>query len=119
MAGHDRQRVTPYDAKIVRIRDNSVLATDTGTLRLTPKWQKADLPFKSMRGDQNSCFKAEEILSSDGFYRMFVNIYGKPYSTYSFSVKGGKIQLQGRQRREDTDPLVFILDYLYDGYYTS
>ncbi len=109
----------PYEAKIVRMQDNRVLATDAGTLRLTPQWQQADLLFKSMGGDQNSFFKAEEVLSTDGLYRVSVSIDGKPHGTYSFTVQGGKIQMQGRQIREGTDPQLFLIDYLYGGRYTS
>jgi hypothetical protein len=118
-AGHESKRSTPYEAKIVRLTDNRVLATDTGTLRLAPHWQQVDILFKSMDGDRNSYFKAEEILSTDGLYRVAVSIDGQPYGNYSFTVKGGKIQLQGRQIREGTDPQLFILDYLYGGRYTS
>jgi len=117
--GHESKRATPYEAKIVRMKDNLVLATDAGTLRLLPQWQQADLLFKPVGGDQNSFFKAEEVLSTDGLYRVSVNIDGKPYGTYPFTVQGGKIQLQGRQIREGTDPQIFLLDYLYGGRYPS
>ncbi len=118
-AGHESKRAAPYEAKIVRMKDNRVLATDAGTLRLAPQWQQADLFFKTMGGDQNSYFKAEEVLKKDGLYRVSVSIDGKSYGTYSLTVKGGKIQLQGRQIREGTDPQLFLLDYLYGGRYTS
>ncbi len=118
-AGHESKRAALYEAKIVRMQDKRVLATDAGTLRLAPQWQQADLLFKSMGGDQNSYFKAEEVLSTDGLYRVSVSIDGKPYGTYSFTVQGGKIRLQGRQIREGTDPQLFLLDHLYGGRYTS
>lgn len=118
-AGHESKRAAPYEAKIVRMQDNRVIATDAGTLRLTPQWQQADLLFKPMGGDQNSFFKAEEVLSTDGLYRVSVSIDGKPHGTYSFTVQGGKIQMQGRQIREGTDPQLFLLDHLYGGRYTS
>ena len=118
-AGHDSKRAAPYEAKIIRMQDNRVLAMDTGTLRLAPQWQQADLLFKSLGEDQNSYFKAEQVLNTDGLYRVSVGIDGKPYGTYSFTVHGGKILMQGRQIQEDTDPQLFILDYLYGGRYTS
>jgi hypothetical protein len=34
-------------------------------------------------------------------------------------VKDGRIQLQGRQVRAGTDPMLFIVDYLSGGRYTS
>ena len=118
-AGHESKRGVPYQAKIVRMEDDRVLATDTGTLRLTPQWQQADLLFKSMVGGPSSSFKAEEVLNTDGLYQVSVSIDNQPYGTYSFTVQGGKIQLQGRQIREGTDPQLFLLDYLYGGRYTS
>jgi hypothetical protein len=118
-SGHESKQSTPYEAKIVRVLDNRVLATDTGTFRLAPHWQKADLLFKPAGGDKNSYFRAVEVLGKDGLYRVSVSISGKPYGTYSFTVQGGKIQLQGRQIRKGTDPQLFILDYLYGGRYTS
>ena len=117
--GHESKRATPYEAKIVRMQDNRVLATDAGTLRLAPQWQQADLLFKSKDGDPSSSFKAEEVLSTDGLYRVSVSIDGKPYGTYPFTVQGGKILLQGLQIREGTDPQLYLLDYLYGGRYTS
>jgi hypothetical protein len=69
-AGHESKRATPYEAKIVRMQDYRVIATDAGTLRLAPQWQQADLLFKSMGGDQNSYFKAEEVLSTDSLPRV-------------------------------------------------
>ena len=118
-AGHESKRAVPYEAQIIRLQDNSVVATDTGTLRLSPQWQQTDLLFKTMGGDQNSFFRAEEILRTDGLYRVSVSIDGKPYGTYPFTVERGKIQLQGTQIRERTDPQLFLLDYLYGGRYTS
>lgn len=43
----------------------------------------------------------------------------KPYGKYPFTVKGGQIQLQGRQVRDATDPMLYITDYLSGGRYTS
>jgi len=42
-----------------------------------------------------------------------------PYGEYPFVVKGGRIELQGSQVREKTDPMVYITDYLSGGRYTS
>jgi len=44
---------------------------------------------------------------------------GQLYGEYPFTVQDGRIQLQGRQIREKTDPLDYIVDYLSGGRYTS
>ncbi|MEO8435013.1 MAG: hypothetical protein ABI596_08975 [Pyrinomonadaceae bacterium] len=46
-------------------------------------------------------------------------IAGKPYGDFPFTVKAGKIQLQGRQVREHTPPMDLIIDHLSGGRYTS
>lgn len=118
-AGRESKRSVPYEAQIVRARDGKVLAADAGTFRLEPRWLQADLNFRAAGGDPNSYYKAGELLGEDGQYRVRLQIDGKPYGTYPFDVRGGKIQLQDRQVRERTDPQLFILDYLYGGRYTS
>lgn len=46
---------------------------------------------------------------------MRLTIDGKPYGEYPFAVKSGLIQFQGKQVRETTDPMVYIVDYLSGG----
>ena len=67
----------------------------------------------------NSFFKAGEILGEDGAYRIRLAIDGKPYGDYPFTIKGGRIELQGRQMREGTDPQDYITDHISGGRYTS
>lgn len=43
----------------------------------------------------------------------------KLYGEYPFVVKSGRIQFQGKQVRETTDPMVYIVDYLSGGRYSS
>lgn len=50
---------------------------------------------------------------------MRLTIDGKPYGEYPFAVKSGLIQFQGKQVRETTDPMVYIVDYLSGGRYSS
>ncbi len=117
--GHAGKRSVPYAAQIVRVKDGKVLATDTATLRLEPHWLQLDLLFHPAGGDANTYFKAGEVLREDGAYKAQLTIDGKPFGTYPFTVQGGKIQLQGRQVRERTEPMTYIVDYLYGGRYTS
>jgi hypothetical protein len=115
-AGHDGKRSAPYQVRLLR-GDGRSLASENGTLNLEPHWRQADLFFKAAGVD--GFFKAEEILRTDGVYRVQLEIDGKPYGSYPFTVQGGKIQLQGRQIKEHTDMQLFIFDYLYGGRYTS
>lgn len=109
----------PYDVKIVNARDGRVLATNDGTLRLEPRWGKAALNFRLNGGDRNTYFKAGDLLREDGRYSVRLTINNKLYGEYPFVVKGGRIELQGKQIRENTDPMVYIVDYLSGGRYTS
>lgn len=117
--GKEGKRSVPYELKLLRSKDNKVLAEDTATLRLEPRWLKAEFLLRPANGDGNSYFKAGELLREDGAYRVRLTIEGKLYGEYAFTVSGGRIQLQGRQVRETTDPMLFIVDYVYGGKYTS
>ncbi|MEP7339869.1 MAG: hypothetical protein ABI977_19170 [Acidobacteriota bacterium] len=118
-SGKEGKRSVPYELKLIRSKDNKVLAEDTATLRLEPRWLKADLLLSPTDGDGKSYFKAGELLREDGAYRMRFTIDGKLYGEYAFTVKGGRIQFQGRQVREGTDPMIHIVDFVYGGKYSS
>jgi hypothetical protein len=109
----------PYDAKLVNTRDGRVIASDSGSLQLEPRWLEAKLLFRPAGGEPNAYFKAGDLLREDGRYSVRLNVNNKPYGEYPFVVKGGCIELQGKQIREKTDPMVYIVDYLSGGRYTS
>ena len=117
-AGKQATTLTPYDLKLVSLKDGKVIAEDSGNFRLEPRWQKADLLIH-YPGNKAAYFKAGELLRADGRYAFRFSVDGKPYGTYPFEVKGGRIQLQGKQIREKTDPIIAIVDYLSGGRYTS
>ena len=117
--GHQNKSSVPYDVKLINARDGSVLGSHDGTLRLEPRWLKADFYFRPSGGDPNAYFKAGDLLREDGRYSVRLTINNKLYGTYPFVVKGGRIELQGKQIRESTDPMVYIVDYLSGGRYTS
>ncbi|NOT58098.1 MAG: hypothetical protein HOP18_26130 [Deltaproteobacteria bacterium] len=117
--GKESKRSVPYTATIVRTGDGTVVAQDEGTLRLEPRWLKADLLFHPANGDKNAYTKAEEVLREDGGYSVRLSLDGKPYGTYPFTVKDHTIQMQGHQRREGTDPVDAITDYISGGRYRS
>jgi hypothetical protein len=117
-AGREAKKSVPYEIKLVRVRGNQVLGEESGTLRLEPRWLTATLYFRPI-GDKNSFLKAGEVLNEDGAYRIRLAIDGNPYGDYPFTIKGGRIQLQGRQLRESTDPRDYITDQIAGGRYTS
>lgn len=118
-AGHLNKDSVPYEAKLINARDGRTLGIDSGTLRLEPRWLKAELNFKPSGGDPNAYLKAGDLLREDGRYSVRLTINNKLYGTYPFVVKGGRIELQGKQIQEKTDPMVYIVDYLSGGRYTS
>lgn len=117
--GHVNKDSVPYEVKLLNTRNARVLAAYAGTLRLEPRWLKADLDFRPSGGDQNTYFKAGDLLREDGSYSVRLTINNKLYGEYPFVVKAGRIELQGKQIREKTDPMVYIVDYLSGGRYTS
>ena len=118
-AGHQNKNSVPYELKLINSRDGRVLAAHDGTLRLEPRWLKAQLNFRPSGGNPNDYFKAGDLLREDGRYSVRLTINNKLYGTYPFVVKAGRIELQGKQIRENTDPMVYIVDYLSGGRYTS
>ena len=118
-AGHQNKTSIPYEVKLINAKDGRVIATDASSVRLEPRWLKATFHFRPSGGDQNAYFKAADLLREDGRYLVRVSINNKPYGEYPFVVKGGRIELQGRQVREKTDPMDHIIDYLSGGRYTS
>jgi hypothetical protein len=118
-AGHETKRSVPYEMKLVRDSDGKVLATDKATLRLEPRWLKAGFSFRAEGGDPNSYYKAGELLKDDGAYSFRLTLDGKPSGTYPFTVKGGRVQMQGRQLRDGGNGLDQITDYIAGGRYTS
>lgn len=79
---------------------------------------QADMYFQPAGGDANARLRAAEVLHDDGTYQVRFTLGGKPHGQYSFAVKGGKIEVQGRQD-EHTEPANRIVDTLYGGRYRS
>lgn len=117
--GKDAKRSVPYKVELTRLKDGKILAEDAATLRLEPRWRQADFSLQPTSGEKNTYFKAGELLREDGLYRVRLMIDSQLYGDYPFEVKGGRIQFQGKQIREKTDPMNYLVDYLYGGRYTS
>ena len=118
-SARESKRSVPYEIKLVRSKDGQVIADEAGTLRLEPRWLTATLYFRPTGGDRNTFFKAGELLREDGAYQVRLAVDGKLYGDYPFIVKGGRIQFQGRQVRENTDPLDYLTDHISGGRYSS
>lgn len=117
--GNQNKTSTPYEAKLINLKDGKALGEDAGTLRLEPRWLELKLFFHPVGGDKNVYLKAADLLKEDGRYSVRLAIDGKPYGDYPFTVKAGRIQFQGKQIRENTDPMTYIVDYLSGGRYSS
>lgn len=116
--GNEKQATPPYDAKLINLKDGKSLGEDSGTLRLDPWWLQLKLNLHPP-GDKNNYLKAADLLREDGRYTVRVNIDGRLYGDYPFTVKGGRIEFQGKQIREKTNPMDYIVDYLSGGRYSS
>jgi hypothetical protein len=90
-----KPRPAPFHIRLIRESDKKVLAEDSeGKLNLSYKWQQYKLSFRRPKtaGDAGySEFKLNEVLAADGKYRIELDLDGKPRSTYSFTVKDGKL----------------------------
>ena len=107
----------PSRGKVIvrRDRDKKVVAFYQTRFRREVWWKKQSFILNSS-GRLNSkgdYFDTREWDSSkdkfaDGNYTVTLEVSSKPHGTYKFSVKGGKIQHQGRQVRGKTEPNRFI-----------
>lgn len=95
--GHQNKTSVPYELKLINQRDGRALAVHDGTLRLEPRWLKADFFFRASGGSPNAYFKAGDLLREDGRYSVRLTINNKLYGMYPFVVKGGRIELQGNK----------------------
>ena len=116
--GNENPTSTPFEAKLINLKDGKSLGEDAGTLRMEPRQLELKVLFHHA-DDKNAYMKAEELLREDGKYTVRLNIDGKPYGNYPFTVKSGRIQFQGKQIRENTDPMTYIVDYLSGGRHSS
>lgn len=118
-SGKPGKKSVSYELKLINSKNGKVLGEETGTLRLEPRWLKAQLSFRPADGDKNAYLKAAELLQEDSRYNIRLLIDGKIYGDYPYIVQGGRLQFQGKQVREKTDPMVYVVDYLSGGRYNS
>jgi len=117
--GNQNKTATAYDVKLINLKDGKAFGEEVGTLQLQPRWQELKLFFHPVGGDKNAFMKAGDLLREDGKYTVRLTIDNKLYGDYPFTVKAGRIEFQGRQVREKTEPLSYIVDYLSGGRYSS
>ncbi len=73
-------------------------------VQLKATWSEFTFEF----GREGDTVSGEDMTDVDGDYSVEIEIDGKDYATFEFSVDGGEIAMQGRQVREGTDPTVYI-----------
>jgi hypothetical protein len=117
--GRGGKRATPYDIRLVRQDDGETLAEDSGTIRLETHWVEGRFLLTPAGGPKGTYFHAAGVLDRDGEYLIRLMLEGEIYGEYPFEVRNHRIQFQGRQIRDRTDPLLYIVDYLYGGSVTS
>ena len=103
---------------MIRDKDKKIVAVGSSGFRRKASWTRQDITLqkpgkKNAKGEyySNQDFYANRDKFEDGSYTLKFTTDGKLYGTYKLSVKGGEIQLQGKQIRESTNPLYFIEGY--------
>lgn len=119
MRGVDNKTPVPYELKLISLKNDRLVAQDSGTLLLQPRWGKADLLLRPADNAKGSYLKAAELLREDGRYVFRLSMDGKSYGDYVFDVKGGRIQFQGKQVSGKSEPMDQIVDYMSGGRYSS
>jgi len=82
-------------------------------LSLSADWVRYEFELGQFKDTQfntkvyHNMLKASELLV-DGKYTISMEIDGRNYGTWNYSVKDNKIEHQGRQARATTDPLEYI-----------
>ena len=109
-----KSRPAPYHVSLTRESDKKLLAEDDdGQLNLTNRWQMYTLSFRRPKAGQTKDYsevKLNEILASDGRYRIDLTLDGKPRASYILNVKGGRINdLDLAQMRKDEYKIIIPL----------
>jgi hypothetical protein len=109
-----KSRPAPYHVSLTRESDKKLLAEDDdGQLNLTNRWQMYTLSFRRPKAGQTKDYsevKLNEILASDGRYRIDLTLDGKPRASYILNVKGGRINdLDLAQMRKDEYKVIIPL----------
>ncbi len=94
------------DGKVIcRSRDNVNM---TYTLRSDWVRYQFDMIFPENEGIGGAYFKAKNLLEKDGDYTLAMDIDGKEYGKWKFSVKNNKFVYTDRTDRQNADPTSFI-----------
>src|ERR1044071_9054878 len=116
--GSQNQASIPHDVKLLNLKDGKAIGEEIGTLTMEPHWLEFKVFFHPL-ADKNAFLKAGDLLKEDGKYVVKLVIDNKAYGDYPFTVKAGRIEFQGRQVREKTEPMSYIVDYPSGGRYSS
>jgi hypothetical protein len=86
----------PVTMKLIREGDKTIVGESDAreSVSLTHKWRSYSLSFRRPGAEQAkdySEFKLNDILATDGKYRIELAVEGRPKVNYVFNVKGGRI----------------------------
>ena len=109
-----KPRAVPFHIGLIRESDKKLIAEDDeGKLNLTNKWDMYTLSFRRPNAAQTKDYsevKLNEILATDGKYRIELSLDGKLRSTYILNAKGGRINdLDLAQMRKDEYKIIIPL----------
>ncbi len=99
--------------EIKRDEDGELVCTNrvNTTYSVQPKWTRLEFDMVFPEGKEvphGTYFKAKHLLAKDGAHTLTMTIDDKPYGTWKFTIKDGKLQYAGRTLRAEADPLTFI-----------
>ena len=102
--------------RVIRDSDKKVVAIARNNFRREATWRKQTFTLKKpgkLNPKINEYYSNKDFLANrdkftDGGYTINLYMDKALYGAYKFTVKGGKIQYQGNQLRESTDPKLFI-----------
>ena len=109
-----KPRPAPFRVSLTRESDKKLIAEDDeGQLNLTNKWQQYTLSFRRPKASQTKDYsevKLNEILATDGKYRIDLTLDGKPRASSVLNVKGGRINdLDLAQMRKEEYKIIIPL----------
>ncbi len=99
--------------EIVREADGELVCTsrEHTTNSLQPKWTRLAFDMVFPEGKEvprGTYFKAKDLLSTDGAYKLTMKIDDEVYGIWKFEIEGGKPKYTGRTVRGEADPLTFV-----------
>ncbi|MDJ0976324.1 MAG: hypothetical protein QNJ98_17820 [Planctomycetota bacterium] len=111
LKGRTKHKKTHPQMEVFRGDKRVAVSPENMHFTLRPEWNRFDLQMRTppdAAPNTGKYLKAKDILDQDGAYRIELALDGKPYGTWRFEVKDGKLVPKGRTLRGTADPLTFV-----------